>query len=77
MVLIMEDKLKCKTCEHCSFWFGNGSPNWYYCGHPENPNEVAGIASYKIICRCGRGQSEEAKKFTRKTTPKWCPLKEV
>ena len=76
MVLIMEDKLKCKTCQYCSFNFGNGSTNRYYCDHPDNPNEVQGIAGATLICRCGRGQSEQAKQFTRKTTPKWWPLNE-
>lgn len=72
----MEDKLKCRNCEFCSFWFGNGDPNRYYCVHPNNPNEVNGTSSATLICRCSRGQSEEAKAFTRKTTPKWCPLNE-
>ncbi len=72
----MVDKIKCKTCEHCSFHSGNGDPNRYYCWHPQNPNQVQGIGSSTLICKCGRGQSKEAKAFTRKTTPKWCPLNE-
>ena len=61
------DRLKCKTCEHCSFVELNGNPNRYYCNLARTectPN--------RMICRTER-RSEE---FTIKRTPRWCPLKE-
>lgn len=66
-----EQKLKCEVCQHCAYWNGNGSPNRYYCVHPNNPDHLARLATGTLLCKTER----HSEKFTRKKTPSWCPLK--
>lgn len=60
--------MKCSVCEFKSFFDGNGSPNRYYCNHPDAPSGAS-----SLICKTERGSIE----LTRKTSPKWCPLSAI
>lgn len=55
---------KCCECEYTDFMKGNGSPNRYYCKHPDIPSP-----GRKLICRTERHSTD----FTIKTSPRWCP----
>lgn len=57
---------KCSDCNLKIFSKGNGSPNRYYCRHPE-----ATKMGSRMICRTERHKTE----LTIKTSPKWCPLR--
>jgi hypothetical protein len=59
---------KCKECNYKVLEKGNGSPNRYYCTHPDAIKDIGS----RLICRTDRG-SEEIK---IKNSPKWCPLKQ-
>lgn len=61
--------MNCKDCNYKVFEKSNGSPNRYYCKHPE---ALKGVGA-RLICRTKR-HSEEV---TIKTAPRWCPLKQV
>ena len=58
---------KCSECKYKVFEEYNGSPNRYYCNHPEI---VAGEGP-RMICRTER----HSKELKLKTSPKWGPLK--
>lgn len=67
----MKNIPKCSECEYAEFTPGNGNPNRYYC-----MNEKARFARNQcepnpLICKTER----HSNKFTIKTSPKWCPLR--
>lgn len=59
--------MNCKDCGYKIFEKGNGSPNRYYCKHPE-----ATKMGSRMICRTERDKTE----LTIKTSPRWCPLRQ-
>lgn len=63
--------IRCRDCHYLLFQEGNGNPSRYYCEHPKICQERQ--CGAVLISRCDR-HSEELK---TKTSPRWCPLKEV
>ncbi|MHB8061274.1 MAG: hypothetical protein ACYDG2_01365 [Ruminiclostridium sp.] len=61
--------MKCSECEYKVYEPSKGGINRYYCSHPE---VTKGVGS-RMICRTERHSTM----LKIKTSPKWCPLKQV
>ena len=59
---------KCRECENTEFQDMNGSPNRWYCKHPE-VREYVSCPADTLICKTERYSTE----IIIKTSPKWCP----